>query len=76
MLVDQKYMLRSGFGFILGKTLMFFLLGTLLYNVIRSVNTKQISAWLNVFMIVFALLFCRVKLMGFFHGKKKKILAA
>lgn len=55
---------------------MFFLLGTLLYNEIRSVNTKQISAWLNVFMIVFALLFACVKLMGFFHGKKKKILAA
>lgn len=71
LLVDQKYMLRSGFGFILGKTLMFFLLGTLLYNVIRSVNTKQISAWLNVFMIVFALLFAALNLWDFFTAKKE-----
>ena len=50
---------------------MFFLLGTLLYNVIRSVNTKQIAAWLNVFMIVFALLFAALNLWDFFTAKKE-----
>lgn len=72
LLVGKEQMLRCGLSFLAGKALMFFLLGTILYNVINSINMSAFSRWLDVVMIVFAVCFALLNLVDFFKARAEK----
>lgn len=72
LLTSRDKMLRCGFGFILGKTVMFFLLGTILYKAVKGLASTSISKYINIFMVVFAILFAILNLFDFFNAKNEK----
>ena len=72
LLVSKEQMMRCGMSFLAGKTVMFFLLGTILYNVMNSINMTAFSRWMNVAMIVFAVCFALLNLLDFFKARAEK----
>lgn len=72
LLVSREQMMKCGMSFLLGKTVMFFLLGTVLYNVMNSINMTAFSKWMNVLMILFAVCFAILNLVDFFKARAEK----
>ena len=72
LLVSREQMMKCGMSFLFGKTVMFFLLGTVLYNVMNSINMSAFSKWMNVLMILFAVCFAILNLVDFFKARAEK----
>ena len=71
LLVKADKMLRCGIGFLTGKFVMFFLLGTLLYNIISNLEMSLISFWLDIIMIIFAIIFALLNIGDFVQARKE-----
>jgi len=72
LLTSKETMLKCGIRFLEGKAIMFFLLGTLLYSVMSKLNTTSFDKWLDVIMIVFAVIFAVLNIIDFFKARNEK----
>ncbi len=72
MLTGREKMMRCGFSFLTGKAVMFFLLGTILYNVVNSINMTVFSKWIDLFMIIFAVCFALLNLLDFYKARAER----
>ena len=71
MVADRKKMLKIGLSFCLGKLIMFFLLGTVLYNTIAALNINLINTLGKVFLLIFVVTFALLNLRDFMEAKKE-----
>ncbi len=71
LLVSREQFIRCGAGFLAGKVVMFYLLGTILFRVVGEVGRAGFSRWLDVFMIAFAVIFAVLNIMDFFKARKE-----
>jgi len=51
---------------------MFFLLGTILYQVVSQVNTQAISFYIKIFIVAFCIIFALLNLWDFFKARKEE----
>ncbi len=72
LLTGRDKMMKCGLSFLWGKAVMFFLLGTILYNVINSINMTVFSKWIDLFMIVFAVCFALLNLFDFYKARAER----
>lgn len=71
IVVDRKRILKIGLSFCLGKFLMFFLLGTVFYNVIAALNISLINILGKVFLLIFVVAFALLNLRDSMEAKKE-----
>ena len=72
LLASKETMFKCGIRFLEGKAIMFFLLGTLLYSVISKLNATSFDKWLDLIMIVFAIVFAVLNIIDFFKARAEK----
>lgn len=72
LLVGKDKLLKCGGAFLTGKAVMFFLLGTVLYNLMNSINMTVFSKWIDIFMIVFAVCFAVLNILDFFKARAER----
>lgn len=69
LVAAKDKMLRCGLSFLAGKVCMFFLLGTVFYQLMSRINMSAFSKWMKIFMIAFTLCFALLNLLDFFSAK-------
>lgn len=72
LLTGKDKMMKCGISFLVGKATMFFLLGTILYNVVNSINMTVFSKWIDIIMIVFAVCFAALNLFDFYKARAER----
>lgn len=72
LLTGKDKMMKCGISFLVGKAAMFFLLGTILYNVVNSINMTVFSKWIDIIMIVFAVCFAALNLFDFYKARAER----
>lgn len=72
LLTGKDKMMKCGISFLTGKAAMFFLLGTILYNVVNSINMTVFSKWIDIIMIVFAICFAALNLFDFYKAREER----
>lgn len=72
LLTGKDKMIKCGISFLAGKAAMFFLLGTILYNVVNSINMTVFSKWIDIIMIVFAVCFAALNLFDFYKARAER----
>jgi cytochrome c biogenesis protein CcdA/glutaredoxin-related protein len=72
MMLDDKKILKIGLSFSLGKFIMFFLLGTLFYKLLSSINIDLLNFITKDLMLIFIIAFAVLNLNDYVMARKEK----
>ncbi len=72
LVAAKDKMLRCGISFLAGKVCMFFLLGTVFYQLMSRIHMSAFSKWMKIFMIAFTICFALLNLVDFFFARAER----
>ena len=72
VMVKPHRVLSYGLSFLAGKFIAFFLLGTLLFNIINKIQLTSVNMLFSVIFVLFAVVFFIVNFYDFLKAKSKK----